>query len=178
MTEPNILPDDSLPDPADLARDPTFIEHAARTLGDSDLTYGLVPHQIARLATIAEMRAYHPGTLVCDEHERSDELYIIDSGSLEIWLDPASIGRPGQPHRRIAELQAGQTCGELALLDQGVRSAQVRAGSHGARLVAFKRHQLIGLCDEDTMIGYRLMRNLAGVLALRLRIQDMRLYDE
>jgi CRP-like cAMP-binding protein len=178
MTEPQTGSGYGLPDPADLAADPAFVEHAARTLGSSELAEGLTPQQIARLAAVAQVRQYHPGELVVDEHERSDELYLIDAGSLEVWLDPASVGRPGEPDRRIAELQAGQTCGELALLDGGVRSARVRAGVGGARLTVFASGQLLAICQADTAIGFRIMRNLAGALALRLRLQDMRLYSE
>lgn len=177
MTELNISSDTEMPDADDLIIDPAFIEHAARMFGDSELADGLQPVQIARLATIAEIRAYRPGDLVCDEHERSDELYIIESGTLEIWLNPASIGMVGAALRRIAELRAGQTCGELALLDGGVRSAQVRAGNQGARVTVFQRDALLALCETDTVIGFRIMRNLASALALRLRLQDMQLYS-
>jgi len=58
-----------------------------------------------------------------------------------------------------------------------VRSARLRAGPHGARLMVFACADLLALCDADTGIGYRLMRNLAGALALRLRLQDMQLYS-
>lgn len=178
MTKPNSAQDSGLPDPYELTSDPAFVEHAMRSLGDSELADGLEPTQIARLAAIAELRTLRPNEHVCDEHERGDELYIIESGSLEIWLDPASIGQAGAARRRIAELHAGQTCGELALLDGGVRSAEVRSGQNGARLAVFRRDTILALCEADTAIGYRLMRNLAGALALRLRLQDMRLYTD
>lgn len=166
-----------LPDFTTISLDPAFVEFAALALGGSELADGLAPGQLARLATIGEMRAYAADDLICDEHERGDELYIVGSGSVEVWLNPASVGDTASAPRKIADLRAGQTCGELALLDGGVRSAELRAGSHGARLMAFKRTDLLELCDSDTAIGYLLMRNLAGALALRLRVQDMRLYS-
>jgi CRP-like cAMP-binding protein len=178
MTELNPHAEQNMPADSELISDPAYVEHAARLLGDSELADNLLPIQIARLAAIAEIRAYRPGELVCDEHERSDELYIIESGTLEIWLDPASIGRVDAAPRRIAELRAGQTCGELALLDGGVRSAQVRSGGQGVRVTVFQRDTLLALCEADTAIGFRLMRNLASALALRLRLQDMRLYSD
>lgn len=178
MSESSDVPDPALPDFFDLTSDPAFVEHAVRLLGDSELADGLTPAQMAHLAEIAELRTYRPSELVCNEHERSDELYIIESGSLAIWLNPASAGIADAELRQIAELQAGQTCGELALLDGGVRSAQVKAGTQGARVTVFRRESLLTLCEQDTAIGFRLMRNLAGALALRLRLQDMRLYSQ
>ncbi len=166
-----------LPTADTLTHDAAFIEYASRLLGDSELADGMQPNQLAQLAAIAEIRTCRPNALICDEHDKSDELYIIESGSLEIWLDPASAGIIGSAPRQIAELQVGQTCGELALLDGGVRSAQVRAGQQGARVTVFRRDTLLALCEQDTGIGFRLMRNLASALALRLRLQDMRLYS-
>jgi CRP/FNR family cyclic AMP-dependent transcriptional regulator len=169
--------DQILPDPSALSHDPMFVEFAQQVLGGSEIADGLAPDQLARLASIGQMRAYENGALICDEHERSDELYVVGSGAVEVWLDPSSVGDDASAPRKIASLQAGQTCGELALLDGGVRSARLRAGPHGARLMAFPRDELLALCEADTAIGYRLMRNLAGALALRLRLQDMQLYS-
>ncbi|HJZ47271.1 MAG TPA: cyclic nucleotide-binding domain-containing protein [Roseiflexaceae bacterium] len=166
-----------VPDSSALQQDPAFIEFAQQVFSGSEIADGLTPDQLARLAAIGQMRAYDSGDLICDEHERSDELYIVGGGAVEVWLDPASIGDETSAPRKIASLQMGQTCGELALLDGGVRSARLRAGPHGARLMAFTRDNLLALCDADTAIGYRLMRNLAGALALRLRLQDMQLYS-
>jgi CRP/FNR family transcriptional regulator, cyclic AMP receptor protein len=176
-TEPNTHREDIVPGPETLSHDPMFIEFAQQVFGGSEIADGLTPDQLARLAAIGQMRAYDSGDLICDEHERSDEMYIVGSGAVEVWLNPASIGDQTSAPRKIASLQTGQTCGELALLDGGVRSARLRAGPHGARLMAFTCAELLALCEADTGIGYRLMRNLAGALALRLRLQDMQLYS-
>jgi CRP-like cAMP-binding protein len=166
-----------IPSSSALSSDPAFIEFAHQMLDNSELADGLTPEQMARVVAVGEVRNFDSAELICDEHERGDELYIIGSGAVEVWLDPSSIGDDTSEARKIASLQAGQTCGELALLDGGVRSAQLRAGSHGAKLMAFHRRDLLALCEADTTIGYRIMRNLAGALALRLRLQDMRLYS-
>ena len=175
--EPDKDREDVVPGPETLSHDPVFIEFAQQVFSGSEIADGLTPDQLVRLAAIGQMRTYDSGDLICDEHERSDELYIVGAGAVEVWLDPASIGDDTSAPRKIASLQAGQTCGELALLDGGVRSARLRAGPHGARLMAFTRDALLALCESDTAIGYRLMRNLAGALALRLRLQDMQLYS-
>lgn len=169
--------EDIMPNASALSEDPAFIEFATQALGDSELTDGLTPQQLAQLAAIGQIRHYEGGTLIVDEHERSDELYIIETGSVEVWLDPSSVGDDHSEPRKIASLKAGQTCGELALLDGGVRSARLLAGPTGVKLMAFKRTEILALCEADTTIGFRIMRNLAAALALRLRLQDMRLYS-
>jgi CRP/FNR family transcriptional regulator, cyclic AMP receptor protein len=176
-TEPDTQREDIVPGPEILSHDPMFIEFAQQVFAGSEIADGLTPDQLVRLAAIGQMRVYNSGDLICDEHERSDELYIVGGGAVEVWLNPSSIGDQTSAPRKIASLQTGQTCGELALLDGGVRSARLRAGSHGARLMAFTCAELLSLCEDDTGIGYRLMRNLASALALRLRLQDMQLYS-
>jgi CRP-like cAMP-binding protein len=178
IDESNAPESSIVPDALTLSQDPTFIEYATRALGDAELAEGLTPVQLARLATIGEARQYRAGELIVDEHERTSELFIIESGTVEVWIDPSKIGNDQGSDRRLATLQAGQTCGELALLDGGVRSAQLRAGSGGVRVTAFSHEKFLALCEADTGIGYRIMRNLAAALALRLRLQDMRLYSE
>lgn len=175
--ESHTPPAEIVPNSTMLSKDPTFVEFATRILGDSELADGLSPAQLGQLAAIGEIRTYSEGDLICDEHEHSDELYLVEAGIVEVWLDPSSIGDKTSAPRKIAGLQAGQICGEMALLDGGVRSAELRAGPQGAKLLAFRHNTLLALCDSDTNIGYRLMRNLAGALALRLRLQDMRLYS-
>lgn len=166
-----------VPDRNMLSADPAFVQFASQLLQESELADGLEPVQKAKLVAISERRQYVAGDLVFNEHERSSEVYIIESGSVEVWLDPYMIGDEAAEPHRIATLGAGQTCGEMALLDGGVRSARVVAGPHGAKLMAIASATLNQLCETDTAIGYRLMRNLASALALRMRVQDMKLYS-
>ena len=172
------LPQASLePNPTALTSDQASIQFAAQLLAESELADGLAPEHKAKLFAIGQRRQYTPGEQVFAEHDRSDEIYIIEHGSVEVWIDPHVIGDEEAVPRKIATLSIGQTCGEMALLDGGVRSARVVAGSGGAKLMALRRVALDALCEADTTIGYRLMRNLAGALALRLRLHDMKLYS-
>lgn len=166
-----------VPNAAALRHDPAYIDYATRMLGAAELTDRLRATELAQLATIGEARSYGPYELICDEQERSDELYIVQDGTVEVLLDPRTIGRDNADDRRIATLSAGQTCGELALLDGGVRSARLRAGVGGAHLMAFQRDALLALCERDTGLGYRIMFNLAAALGLRMRLHDMKLYE-
>src|SRR5215472_15399140 len=68
-----------IPTSAALSNDPAFIEFAHQMLGDSELADGLSPDQLARIAATGEVRNYGEGDLICDEHERGDELYVISA---------------------------------------------------------------------------------------------------
>src|SRR5258705_12975239 len=113
-TEPDTDRGDIVPGPETLSRDPTFIEFAQQVFGGSEIADGLTPAQLVRLAAIGQMRAYDSGDLICDEHERSDELYIVGGGAVEVWLDPASVGDQTRAPRKSASLPTGQACGGRA----------------------------------------------------------------
>ena len=78
----------------------------------------------------------------------------------------------------IATLRRGQNFGEVALVDQGLRSATARCAANNTQLLVIPRDKLIMLCDTYPQLGYRLMRNLAADLALKIRSTDMRIREE
>jgi CRP-like cAMP-binding protein len=78
----------------------------------------------------------------------------------------------------IATLRRGQSFGEVALVDQGLRSATARCAAHNTQLMVIPRDKLILLCDTYPQLGYRLMRNLAADLALKIRSTDLRIREE
>jgi CRP-like cAMP-binding protein len=67
----------------------------------------------------------------------------------------------------------GQLIGEMALLDQGPRSATLRAVSNPTALHVIQRQDFINLCQHDTHIGYIVMRNLANDLSFKLRLRNL-----
>jgi CRP-like cAMP-binding protein len=77
--------------------------------------------------------------------------------------------------RLVATLLPGQITGELALLDGGRRSADLRAGPEGATVMILHRDRLIALSDDDPSLGIRLIWNIATALALRLRLTNLQL---
>ena len=80
------------------------------------------------------------------------------------------LGTPSMPGPMpIVHLGKGQIFGEVALVDRGLRSATVNTVADGTVLYAISRDDFIELCDEDTRIGYVIMRNIAADLSFKLR---------
>jgi CRP-like cAMP-binding protein len=77
----------------------------------------------------------------------------------------------------IATLRRGQSFGEVALVDQGLRSASARCAQHNTRLLVIPRAKLMLLCDTYPQLGYRLMRNLAADLAMKIRNTDLQVRE-
>ncbi len=75
----------------------------------------------------------------------------------------------------VTELYRGQAFGEMALVDQGIRSATIRVSEDNTSVLRLSRARLMKLCDENTDLGYRLMKNLAIDLATKMRNTDLSL---
>jgi CRP/FNR family cyclic AMP-dependent transcriptional regulator len=134
-----------------------------------DLFEGLTYEELEQVATICIERRFNPGELITKEGAQGNELFIITEGFVEILLG----GRPATSARVVVSLGPGQIIGEMALVDQGPRSASVRATSKPTVVQAIQRADLEALCQDETRIGYIIMRNLAADLSFKMRHRNL-----
>jgi CRP-like cAMP-binding protein len=152
----------------------------ARILKQADIFYQFTPTQLELVSNLCAEATYNTGEIILEENSDTDELYIIAQGEVEILVNPGLVS--DQPDVRqeqvtIATLRRGQSFGEIALVDRGLRSAAVRAAQNNTRLLEIPRLKLMHLCDTYPQLGYRLMRNLAADLALKIRTTDLRIRE-
>ena len=55
------------------------------------------------------------------------------------------------------------------MLDQGSRSADLVAGKEGATILVLGRDHLLTLCEDDAVLGTRLLWNIATAMSRRVR---------
>ena len=136
-----------------------------------DIFEDLTPDQIKLVDAICEAKSYGPGEVVFEENELSKEFYIIMEGEVEIQVDPDTIGDGTDAYQpsTIAVLRRGQSFGEVAIVDPGVRSASAKSGEDGSKLLVIDRAAFIKLLESDYQMGYTVMRNFAADLALKIR---------
>jgi hypothetical protein len=60
--------------------------------------------------------------------------------------------------------------GEFAPLDQGRRTADLIAGLDGAVVLGLSRNRLLALCEDDAVLGSRLLWNFARAVGRRARL--------
>ena len=149
-------------------------------LKQSDIFYQLTPAQLEFVANVCREQTYQAGDVVFLENTGSKELYIIAQGEVEILVNPAAIGRTEEAAEEIpiARLRRGQSFGEVALVDEGLRSASARAAQPDTRLLIIPRDKLIMLCETYPPLGYRMMYNLAADLAMKIRNTDLRVREQ
>ena len=99
---------------------------------------------------------------------------------MDIFVDPSLVSavETGVANKVVATLRRGQNFGEIALVDEGLRSASACASQNDTRLLIIPRDKLIMLCDTYPQLGYRLMYNLAADLATKIRNTDLRIREQ
>ena len=148
-------------------------------LRDADVFYNLSTEQISQIAEICTAQSLPEGTILFEENQPGNEVYLVARGSVDILVDPAMLGletdvRP----TRVATLRKGQILGEMALVDEGLRSATVQVAEADTLLLAIRRQDLFALCERDYRLGYRIMRNIAMDLAFKMRSTDLMVREQ
>ncbi len=126
---------------------------------------GLTSDQLQRLIDITDEELLDDGMILFEQGDPGDRLYFITDGQVEVRLRNS----PSQPERTQVFLGRGQLVGEMALLDQGPRSATIRCSQDGTVLRSISQALFNDLCTADTAIGYMIMRNMARDLSFKLR---------
>ena len=141
-----------------------------------EILAGLTDEQLARVASICQVVTCQSQENVVREGDPSNDLYVIHRGSVEIVLSKNRVtaeALSASGPQAIVSLGQGQVFGEMALIDYGPRSATVRCTTDDAQLYQIARVDFARLCEQDTDIGYKVMRNIAADLSFKLRHSNL-----
>jgi CRP-like cAMP-binding protein len=122
----------------------------------------LKPSELRVIDSLLHERHYLKNEIVFDEGEEGQALYVVLSGHVLICRQGAA------DVERIAEIQAGNLFGELALLDGAPRVAQARAASDCV-LASLSRSDFTGLVETHAVIASKILLQLARELGQRIR---------
>ena len=109
------------------------------------------------------------GGLIFTQGESGDEIFFVRKGRAHIRL-PLEGGK----HHHLATIGRGDFLGEMAFLDQGLRSADAVAAAD-TELFVLSRAAFDELAGHDAALGKRMFEHLSRGIAGRLRITDMEL---
>lgn len=146
-------------------------------LKQSDIFYQFTPTQLELVANLCRELTFTAGEIIFQENSGNKELYVIAQGEVDILINNGAGEEADQGETTVALLRRGQSFGEVALVDEGLRSASARAVQKDTRLLVIQREKLIMLCETYPQLGYRLMYNLAADLAMKIRNTDLRIRE-
>jgi CRP-like cAMP-binding protein len=109
---------------------------------------------------VLDRRFVPAGQLVVEEGCLGNRAFLIESGKVEIFMRD----RSGEPVK-IAEAGPGAIVGEMALLDDGVRTASIRA---------IEQTVLVALSARDIEQSGKLLRTMTRLMATRLKETNAR----
>jgi CRP/FNR family cyclic AMP-dependent transcriptional regulator len=159
-------------------REPAAVLGAtARLLQRCELFESLAEHDLLSLAQICRPRRVARGTFIFGRGEPADSMMLVANGRVRI----SSVSGEGR-EIILNEIRAGQSFGEIALLDRLERTADATAVEDTDLLVLYRRdfepflRSRFELCLElMRLLCFRLRRTTAQVEDLALRSLESRL---
>jgi CRP/FNR family transcriptional regulator, cyclic AMP receptor protein len=136
-------------------------------IASSPLFGALNEAELSDVAALMERRGYSAGDVVFHQGDIGDRFFYVAEGKVQVWLK-----LPDGGSRELATLGPGQYFGELALLDDLPRSADVICGEE-SELWSLEREQFINLLRGNTNLAIKILR----VLGRRLRQANRQIQD-
>lgn len=115
---------------------------------------GLVPDELLALEGSSVMRNYPRNTVIINENDFADSLYLIESGRVKVYCSDKN----GKEYI-MNTLEEGDYFGELALLDDERRSASVRTLEKSTFMIIFK-DEFTAVMNKHPNIARTLICNL------------------
>jgi len=116
-------PRDSLA-PAPAAQDPRILEQVDELCGSIPEFAEMSAHERKLMVDVLQPFTAEAGTRFITQGDEGDAMYILAVG-----VAAASISRPGAPDEEVKRYKAGDYFGELALMDNAPRAANIDAKS-------------------------------------------------
>ena len=135
---------------------------------------GLTDGQLERVAGVLKRHAIPAGMEIVTEGEKSTSLFVLARGSVGTSkrLGLAVRGpMDATKQKLLVSISAPQFFGEMGLLTDHERSATITAQTE-CEVLELRRADFDRLAQEDLAFGYVVVRNIAVVLADRLRNTD------
>lgn len=132
-----------------------------KDLEDSDLV---------EILTICNTRRYKAGSQIFAEDDPASKLYMIREGEVRI-----SKMIPGAGEEALAILKPGDFFGEMALIDESVRSAHAIAHTDGT-LMEIGIKDLQDLLQKNQAVSSKFLWSFCRILAARLRATNDKFY--
>jgi CRP/FNR family cyclic AMP-dependent transcriptional regulator len=115
---------------------------------------GLSAEELSVLAESSTVRSYPKNTVIINENDHADSLYVIEAGKVKVYCSDKN----GKEFI-MNTLEPGDYFGELALLDDDKRTASVRTMEKSGFMIIYKE-DFNKIIEQQPNIAKTLIRNL------------------
>ena len=132
-----------------------------------ELFVGLSRKETIQIAAVAREERYETGEVIFAEREVASRLYILAEGRVQVHVQlRSSMERDGE--MTVEEVETGRVIGWSSLVRQRRFTASARA-LEPVTVMVIEANDMEALFDRDPHIGFVVMKQLAEVIASRLR---------
>lgn len=137
---------------------------------ETPMFMSLTPSELMEMIHIVEAEKYQIGDVIFEEGDSGDAWYVLYKGAVEVLKDDAGGGK------KINELGPHACFGEISILDGLPRSATIRV-IEDSEMFRVPREAFAGLLDDDHLVAYKLLHQMAILLAERQRTATLKLSE-
>jgi predicted RND superfamily exporter protein len=123
---------------------------------------GLRSHQAKIVTLMGELKKFPKGQHIIRTGDSGNEMYLLLSGAADVIINPKTQAR------RVRTLRRGDVLGEMALIGNHVRTADVVATDE-VEVLAVNDRFLNRMQQRYPRIGAKIFLNLAKILSTRLQ---------
>jgi len=148
----------------------TLSSESLEAIGKFKLFAGFKPAELATLVSLAEVKLYGAGELIIREGGPGESMFVVLDGEVVVFRD-------AQGKRvEFTRMGVGDSFGELALMDDGPRSASVEAVVP-TRTLRITQDIVAVLAGVRPAAAIHLLRAIGKSLVARLRTGNQRYLD-
>jgi len=126
----------------------------------------LTVRELRQIAAIVHRREYQSGEFIFYQGDPGLGMYVVEEGTVAIVLLDDK-----KQQKELTQLGEGDFFGEIALLDEGPRSACAIARSD-CKMIGFFRPDLFEVIRKYPQLGLKVLLKLAEMVGERLRATD------
>jgi CRP-like cAMP-binding protein len=138
-------------------------------LKEVDIFSDLNADELAEIDKIATEKEYRGQEVVFKENDPGDKIYIVAQGQVEVKKGLQLYTGPTRVS--IATIPEKEVFGELAVFDEGQRSAEVIA-SAGTKLLIIEKSAITQLFEKNTALATKVLIQIIKRISQRLRKSD------
>jgi CRP-like cAMP-binding protein len=137
----------------------------AKEIKGFNLFSGLEEPDLTRIATLCTRHQYPANTMIFDLNTPAEDIYFLEGGNDVVQIEIPIQDRDSRV--TIHTLHKGEVFGFAALGPPHSKTAMARCLDQ-ANVITLKGTELLALLEEDSRIGYQVMKNLSGIISSRL----------